>query len=580
MPDGFVVPGVEGPWLELDLRTPGRHLVEARLIVRPRQREFRLRLPAWTPGSYLIRDYVRTLEGLEIRQADRILRHHRGGVAEWSVRLESLDPLELRWRILATELTVRTCHLSSDHGFLALAGVALQVEGERWSPHRLHLLLPEDWQPFVPLPRLADGTWRAANFDQLVDTPVEVGPHRAHSFTLAGVPHRWVSWGDDLPTLDPAWLEDVTAVCRACCQLMGEERPPAPEYLFVLHLLEQGYGGLEHDRSCVLQYGRRALRRPEGRRRLLQLVAHEYLHQWNVRRLRPAELAPVDYDRPAIVPTLWFAEGVTSYLDSLLPVAASVVDEASLLEDLGADLSRFRLTAGRRVQSLQQSAEEAWVKLYRQDAYSHDTQISYYLKGAVLSLVLDLHLRRHGSWIGAVLRQLWRTHGRWRRGYRQADLTAAFADHAPDLSTLLPQWLESTDDPPVDAYLSEVGLQLIPETGSHPFAGWQPEAQGTAGLVLRRVDRDGPAQRAGLDVGDELLALDGQRVRTDDDLNDLLGAPAVPRAVEVLFCRDGRLRRAELTADPAVVVRWRLASQERPGAEALERRRRWLELRP
>lgn len=577
MPEGVAC---EPLLLELDLREPHRHLVQARLRLTPRQAALTLRLPAWTPGSYLIRDYVRTLEGLEIHQGGQCLSPRRLEVATWSLTLPSLEPLEIHWRVLATELSVRTCHLSGDHGFLALAGVVLQVEGERWRPHQLVLHLPEGWFPFVPLPQQADGSWWAQDFDTLVDSPIEAGPHPCHSFSVAGRPHRWVSWGGDLPADDSPFLADVAAVCQACCRLMGEERPPADDYLFVLHLLEQGYGGLEHDRSCVLQAGRRALRRPEGRRKLLQLVAHEYLHQWNVRRLRPAELAPIDYDRPSIVGGLWFAEGVTSYLDLLLPVAAGLADEASLWEDLGADLSRFRLTAGRRVQSLRASAEEAWVKLYRQDAHSHDSQISYYLKGAVVALLLDLHLRRHGSWIGAVLQQLWRSHGRSRRGYRNEDLIAAFADHAPDLSTLLPQWLESTDDPPIDAYLREVGLGLVPETAPHPFAGWQLELQGTGALILRRVDRDGPAQLAGLQVGDELLALAGQRVRAEEDLAPLLGEPAAPQPVDVLFCRDGRIRSRVLQADLPVVMRWRLEPLAKADLLELDRRQRWLALRP
>jgi predicted metalloprotease with PDZ domain len=179
--------------------------------------------------------------------------------------------------------------------------------------------------------------------------------------------------------------------------MMGESAPAASHYLFILHLTEKGYGGLEHDFSSVLQFGRSQLAEPDGRRRLLQLVAHEYLHQWNVRRLRPAELTPIDYDRPMVVPSLWFAEGITSYVDQLIPFAAGIGSEATVLEDLGKDLSRYLLTPGRRVQSLRQSSQEAWVKLYRQDAYSADNQISYYLKGAVVAMVLDLHLRRQNS---------------------------------------------------------------------------------------------------------------------------------------------------------------------------------------
>ena len=577
MPEGLAAERLQ---LELDLREPHRHLVHACLRLTPRQAALTLRLPAWTPGSYLIRDYVRTLEGLEIRQGGQLLLPRRREVATWSLTLPTLEPLEIRWSVLATELSVRTCHLSGDHGFLALAGVVLQVEGERWRPHRLVLRLPEGWSPFVPLPQQDDGSWWAEDYDTLVDTPIEAGPHPCHSFAVAGHPHRWVSWGGDLPASDPTFLADVAQVCLACCRLMGEEQPPADDYLFVLHLLEQGYGGLEHDRSCVLQAGRRALQQPEGRRKLLQLVAHEYLHQWNVRRLRPAELVPIDYGRPSIVASLWFAEGVTSYLDLLLPVAAGLADGASLWQDLGAALSRYRLTSGRRVQSLQASAEEAWVKLYRQDAHSPDNQISYYLKGAVLALVLDLHLRRHGSWIGAVLQQLWRSHGRSRRGYRTEELIAAFSDHAPDLSTLLPHWLESTDDPPIDAYLREVGLGLVPESAPHPFAGWQADAQAQGSLQLRRVERDGPAERAGLQVGDELLALDGQRVRSEEDLQALLADPSSPPSVPVLLCRDGRVRTLVLRADPPAVVRWRLEPLANPEPAVLERRQRWMELRP
>jgi predicted metalloprotease with PDZ domain len=572
------------PLLRLDLTAPHRHLIQVRLTFTPRTRRLWLRLPAWTPGSYLIRDYVRTLEGLRARQSDLPLAIERREPAHWSIELPNREPVEIHYAIQATELTVRTCHLNGEHGFLALAGVVLQIEGERWRPHRLELVLPDHWQPFVPLPPAAAGGWLARDYDQLVDTPVEAGRHPSHRFTVAGVPHRWVSWGGDPPATDPPWLADVERVCLACCRLLGEAAPPPPadHYLFVLHLLERGYGGLEHDHSCVLQYGRRALAKPEGRRKLLQLVAHEYLHQWNVRRLRPVELTPIDYDRATVVPSLWFAEGITSYLDQLLPLAAGVTAEADLLEDLGADLSRYLLTPGRRLQSLRQSSQEAWVKLYRQDAYSADNQISYYLKGAVLALVLDLHLRRSDASLGMVLRDLWRSHGRWGRGYREAELIDAFAVHSPDLSTKLPHWLSSTDDPDVDAYLADVGLRLVPEPGRRRRAGWQTQAGVEAGLQLSRVERDGPAQRAGLQVGDELLALDGQRLRRDEDLDLLLAAETPPgAALEVLYCRDGLVRRTELRPEAAAIDRWKLELDPAVGGtEVQERRRRWLALVP
>ncbi len=579
-----------GPTLLLDLRNPHRHLVGVTLHFTPRSLQPELRLPAWTPGSYLIRDYVRWLEGLEARQRGRAVPSTRLGPASWRLTLSSLEPVVVRYRIQATELSVRTCHLTEDHGFLTLAGVALQVLGERWHPHRLELELPPAWQAFVPLPAAGDAAWLAADFDRLIDSPIEAGPHSCHRFSVAGVPHRWVTWGEDLPQQDSAWLADVERVALACCSLMGVPAPASDDYLFVLHLLEAGYGGLEHDHGSVLQFGRRALAAPEGRRKLLQLVAHEYLHQWNVRRLRPAELTPIDYDRATIVPGLWFAEGVTSYLDQLLPLAAGVGSENELLEDLGADLSRYLLTPGRRVQGLRQSAEEAWVKLYRQDASSPDSQISYYLKGAVVALVLDLHLRRHGSCLALVLRSLWRSHGAWGRGYRNGDLIAAFASQAPDLAELLPRWLEGTDDPDLPSYLADVGLTLVPEPAKEVFLGWQLEEGTERPMLLRRVHRDGPAERARLQAGDELLALDGRRLRRPEDLcwafgsipggTDEQGASASADR-ELLYCRDGRVRTTRLKPDPPAVARWRLVVEPLPeNAQARANRQRWLSLQP
>ena len=479
------------------------------------------------------------------------------------------------------ELSVRTCHLSADHGFLALAGVVLEATGERWHPHRLELRLPEGWQAFVPLPSAGDGAWIAADYDRLIDAPLEAGPHPCHHFSVAGVPHRWVTWGGDLPVEDPAWLADVERIALACCRLMGASTPASDDYLFVLQLLDAGYGGLEHDHASVLQYGRRALAAPGGRRKLLQLVAHEYLHQWNVRRLKPAELTPLDYGRATIVPGLWFAEGVTSYLDLLLPQAAGVGAEADLLEDLGADLSRYLLTPGRRVQGLRQSAEEAWVKLYRQDASAADSQISYYLKGAVVALVLDLHLRRHGSSLGVVLRGLWRSHGAAGRGYTDADLIDAFAGQAPDLAELLPHWLESTDDPDLGAYLADVGLALRSKPANEPFLGWQLDEAAGGPMRLKRVHRAGPAERACLQAGDELLALDDLRLRTPEDLAMALATPTAAAERQVLFCRDGRVRSTGLQPEPPAIASWQLViDPDRDSELTRGNRQRWLSLQP
>ena len=564
--------------IELDCRDPQRHLVGVRLTVAPQRSSLRVDLPNWTPGSYLIRDYVRHLEGLEASQAGQPLPLRRLTPSRWQLHCDpDAGAVTLTYRVLATDLSVRTCHMDQGHAFLALAAVVLELEGERWSPHRLQLLLPQGWSGFVPLPKDPHGGWLARSFDQLVDTPVEAGPHRELRFEVAGVPHRWVTWGacpggepwlmERFPTL----LADVEQLCLACCRLMGVDRPASAGYWFVLHLLDEGYGGLEHDDSTVLVYGRQRLEQPQGYRRLLQLVAHEYLHQWNVRRLRPQHLTPIDYQQATVVPTLWFAEGVTSYVDQLLPQAAGLSDVDALLHDLGEDLSRFRLTPGRQVQSLRTSSQEAWVKLYKADASSADSQVSYYLKGAVVALCLDLQLRRDGSCLPAVLQQLWRSHGRWGRGYSEADLFKAFTQHSPALSALLPVWLEGLDDPDLDGYLCDVGLRLEAEMANTPWAGISPGIQDTT-LVAQRVWRDGPAERAGLMVGDELLALDGLRLRQPAHWSQALRA-GVPQ--QLLICRRAQLQTLTLQSEAPAVERYRLLRNDNATPEQCQAMERW-----
>ncbi len=577
------------PLLQLDLRDAHQHLVGVCVSHTPTHPTLRLSLPAWTPGSYLIRDYVRQLEGLRVSQQGTSLELRRTSPSSWEVGLQNLEPLEVHYQLVATELSVRTCHLTADHGFLALAAVAVQIEGERWNPHGLQLQLPAGWKPFVPLPETgnctneADG-WFAENYDQLIDTPIEVGPHSAHGFSVAGVPHRWVTWGqtlagEDFIAADPHWLADVERVCEACCALMGVTRPAADHYLFLLHLSENGYGGLEHDSSTVLHYGRKALAKADGRRKLLQLVAHEYLHQWNVRRLRPAELTPYRYGDPVVIPTLWFAEGITSYLDRLLPHAAGVTTAESVLEDLGDDLNRYLLSPGRAVQSLLESSQEAWVKLYKSDAYSPNSQISYYLKGSVIALVLDLLLRRHGASLTQVLHNLWQSHGRWGKGYHESDLVIAFAQfHAP-LSTLLPQWLRSKQDPPLHELLGDVGLELTPETESHLDLGASVELRG-GHLWVQRVNRHGPAPEAGLMVGDELVALDAERMRHPDDLASLLNLKRSGQQRQLLIARDGLMRNLTIIPASPSIKAWTLGLVAGQNGQTTAQRNRWLSLQP
>ena len=562
-----------GPTFRLDLRQPQTHRFSVQLNFRAQQVRESISLPSWTPGSYLEREYVRHLEGLQAWVDGQPVRLDRRSRHLWWLDDVPIGAeVELRYSLLAVEASVRTNWLDVETGFLTAAAWAMAVESQRWQPQQVSVLCPQDWQVATSLEPTAEG-WRALNYDVLVDSPFALGDLQELSFSVGGVPHRWVWQGLQRPAPLQNWQEQLPKICAATCALLGAERPVSDDYLFMTRFSANGYGGLEHDDGCALMFSRRELAAATGQRQLLQLAAHEYLHQWNVRRLRPVGLRPYRYGQAVLIPELWFAEGVTSYYDQLIVLQAGLCSEEAYLEDLSKDLSRFLSTPGRHVQSLLESATEAWVKLYRRDAHSDNQQISYYLKGALVSLLLDLHLLAQGQGLHVLLQQLWLRFGRAGRGYSQADIEQLASELDPQLPALLRSWLTGVDDLPLSGYLKSVGLDLCPDPVETPYCGWQlsfSEGQ----LTISKVDRDSPAELAGLSPGDELLALDAERLRSAEQLNHLL---ITGGSNEVLFCRDGAVRSTELRPSAPQPCRWTLRLDPTASEAACRLRRSWFQ---
>ena len=558
--------------IHLDLREPECQTVQVSLSWVPETLHQTWQMPVWTPGSYTVRDHVQHLHSLRLECEGRSVPIRRVAPSRWQADLTHLAPLTLRYAVEARHLTVRTCHLDPDLASLCLAGLAMEVEGCRWSPYQLTVSTPESWSVHVPLDPSGDG-WSAADFDALADSPVHAGPFEARHIRVLDHQHQLLLIGAPPAGWPPSFQDDVVAVCEATCRLMGTPPPAGDTYQLVLILLEQGYGGLEHDHGTVLHYSWAALEKPEGYRQLLQLIGHEYLHQWNVRRLRPAELRPYHYGSAVISEGLWFAEGITSYFDLALTMLAGHSDRPTYLADLGEELSRVQLTPGRRVQSLSDSAREAWVKLYKATATSRDTQVSYYRLGAATAFCLDVRLRRRNSSLASLLRRLWGSHGISARGYHRTDIQALLAESDPSLSDDLATWLDQPDSLPLDACTQELGLRLDPEMCSSPDPGMTLRDDGGAVLVSR-VRPNGPAAKAALVPDDEVIAVHGRRLRRMSDLSCLLrGATPVP----IVYARRGCLAETQLIPDEAV-DRWRLSWD--PGASPSQRalRDQWFQI--
>ena len=563
----------QGVHLCLDLTDPASQTLKVSVSWIPGHGQQRWQLPVWTPGSYTVRDPSQHLHSLRLKQAGEELSVRRVSPSRWSAVVEPSIPLQLTYQLEARQLTVRTNWLDPHFASLCLSAVAMLVEGHRWCQHTLQLLLPKGWQGHVPLP-IHNGSYVSSDFDQLVDSPVHAGAFHEIPFVVAGCRHSLVLIGTPPMGWPDSLVEDVEAVCGAAVTLMADPPPAGDCYQLVIQLLDRGYGGLEHDHAAVLQFSWPALAQPDGYHQLLQLVGHEYLHQWNVRRLRPKDYIPYDHGSPVISDCLWFAEGITSYFDLCLTLLAGRSDRLKLLEDLGKDLSHVLLNPGRCVQSLADSSREAWVRLYKATPAGAQTQISYYKLGTALAFCLDVRLRENEASLAQVLRDLWRQFGASGRGYSRADIQQAIACYSRPLADMLPLWLDEVDSLPIAECVEALGLML---TRTKSDMGWTglTLAERSGGVEIKQVQQDSPGHRAKLIPGDEVVGVRGMRMSSTEQWPLLLqGGQELP----IVYARRGRLEETLLIREPNATDSMTLEWSPHASASAQALRDRWFKI--
>ncbi|PSB33612.1 M61 family metallopeptidase [Stenomitos frigidus] len=530
-----------------------------------------LKMPVWTPGSYLVREYARHLQDFSTVADDRPetpLPWRKLSKNHWQIDRQGHESLIVRYRIYANELSVRTNHLDSTHGYFNGAALFFYVPGYEQQSVSVTIVPPSGWQVSTPLPTLEGqtNTFEAADFDTLVDSPFEIGYHSVYNFTALDKPHQLAIWGDG--NLEPERLiADIQKLIQVEADLFGGL--PYDRYLFLLHLSSQGFGGLEHKSSCSLIYQRFGFRSKDKYDRFIQLVAHEFFHLWNVKRIRPKALEVFDYEQENYTPSLWFSEGMTSFYDLVIPYRAGIYDLRTYLVALNREITRFQMTPGRKVQPLSESSFDAWIKLYRADANSPNSQMSYYLKGEMVALLLDLLIRerhRNRRSLDDVMRQLWEQFGKPEVGFTPAQLQQVIETVAEtDLSDFWQHCLHSTDDLPFDDYLNPFGLRLLADGGLEdgvPFLGLTVKTE--AGReVVKFVETASPAQQGGIDAGDELLAMNGLRVSADqltERLRDFRGGDRL----QLSFFHQDELRSSIVTLAEPRLTRFQVIPVERP----------------
>ena len=548
----------------------------------PRQR---LSLPAWIPGSYLVREFARHLSGLKASQGRREVALTQIDKHTWEADCSGRGALTLSWRVYAFDNSVRCAWLDAQRGFFNGTGVFLRAEGREADEHRVTLgPLPEGWQVATGLPEVAPGEWSAPDYDALIDHPFELGAFWRGRFTACGTEHEFVVAGA-LPGFDgERLLADTKKICEAQIRFWhgrddGCDPPPFERYVFMLNATDDGYGGLEHRNSTALICTRRDLPRrgdassADGYVTLLGLISHEYFHTWNVKRLKPREFAAYELQRENYTRLLWFFEGFTSYYDDLFLVRTGLIDEARYLRLVARTANQVLGTPGRRVQSAAAASFDAWVKYYRPDENSANATVSYYTKGAQIALCLDLTLRAAGRGsLDEVMRELWRASGGGPIG--EDDILAALRrvgrrDFAPEIAA----WVHGTDELPLAELLPALGVDLRRE---RPLLQQRLGArlnEATAGLKVQSVLAGGLAEAAGLSAGDEILALGDWRVVKPEDLT-LYGAFEQP--LPLLVARDRRLLHLTLPQGREVEGAVALSLQGKPAAVVRRRREAWL----
>ncbi len=579
---------------------PEAHLFEVNCTVRdpdPAGQVFRL--PAWIPGSYMIREFARNIVSLCAEAGGKRRRVEKLDKHSWQVEaLPAGTALTLHYHVYAWDLSVRAAHLDPTHGFFNGPSVFLAVEGRTDRPCLVDIERPEGsayraWKLITALPSAAKdhggarpygfGRYRAASYDELIDHPVEMGTFALARFEAAGVAHDIALTGRhdcDLARL----AADLKRICEWQIALFGA---PAPMdyYAFLTMVVGEGYGGLEHRASTALLASRADLPWkgmegvPEGYRGFLGLCSHEYFHTWNVKRIKPAAFMPYDLTAENYTRLLWAFEGFTSYYDDLALVRCGVIAPQDYLAVLGKTISGVLRGSGRLKQSVAESSFDAWTKYYRQDENAPNAIVSYYAKGALIALALDLKLRAGSEGrcsLDDVMRLLWQRHGLVGAGVAEDGIFEAVRAVGGDtLARWLRRTVEGTDDLPLARLLKGFGVDYRAEPSARAPVLGVKLAPGNGEAKLANVFDGGPAQAAGLSAGDVLIALDRLKVGAKS-LDEMLARRKAGDVVELHAFRRDELMQFRVTLAEAPADKVSLGMAARAGAQALRLRRGWL----
>lgn len=579
---------------EVRMDAPQSHLFSVDChIAEPDPQGQQLTLPAWLPGSYLVRDFARHIVKLSASQGDQALAVRKLDKSRWQVEAlagaNSKQPLIISYQVYAYDLSVRTAYLDHTRAYFNGSSLFLQVEGQQEQPVSVTLHKPgkpyAHWQVATTLPaRKVDkqgyGLYSAENYLSLIDFPVEIGELAIAEFKAMGVPHRLIVSGRhraDLKTIS----RDLKRICEHHIRFFGEA--PFQRYDFLLYAAaDNQYGGLEHCDSTSLICPRSWLpvkgeqHETSNYQDFLGLCSHEYFHAWHVKRIRPTIFGQPDLSREAYTRLLWVFEGFTAYYDTLALVRCGLMSEQEYLAALDKDITRYLRTPGRQIQPLEDSSFDTWIKLYKPDENTPNSQISYYLKGSLVALAMDLSLRLKGKSLDMVMHALWQRYSNSGLLVEEESMQALIAEVCGQkLAALFRDCVQGVGDPPLKTLLAKFGLELnTPKPGEADLVRQQLGLQLAADDTrISHVFSGSAAEQAGLAAGDVIIAHDELKASAKS-LKQLLKRQ--PGKIKLHYFRRDELLSTTLQVRDHALEGSKLSIKQAASAKQQQLRQHWL----
>jgi len=540
-----------------------------------------LKVPVWTPGSYLIREYAKNVEAFSVSAKGNVLPFIKTRKNWWSINTQGEKDITIKYRVYCNEISVRTSTVDASHAFISTSGFFMYPEGMLHDASTIRIIPYDGWSKVSTSLEMVNNdpfTVTAPNYDILFDSPIEVGNQDVFGFKAAGVDYEVAMFGTG--KYDKERLKkDMAKIVEQETAVYGEN--PNKRYVFIVHNYAKSGGGLEHLSSTVLGAARDTYASETGYQGFLSLVAHEHFHLWNVKRLRPIALGPFDYDNENYTTDLWIAEGFTAYYEDIILRHAAIIPVDNYLNVLGNDINSVENQAGRKFQSVTDASYDAWIKAYRPNENSANTTISYYSKGSVIAMLLDLEIINDSNAkysLDDVMRHMYDEYYKGKeRGYTDVEFKQGLEKYAgKNLDDFYSKYVYGVDDIDYNTYLGYAGYKITDAlvANNDPSLGVTTSTANNK-ITVTSVLRGGAAWAAGINTDDQIVTVNGTPIA---NIQDVLTGRKPGDKITINVNRDGQPITLQATLVKNALVKYKIESVDNPTQQQLTVRNKWLKL--